>query len=68
MRSGTWNVGSLYSAGSLKTVASELSKYNLGLVAVQNIILNKVDSQPADNDTFSMETEMLINNYGMLPI
>jgi len=34
VRFGTWTVRSLYMAGSLKTVASELAKYNLDLVAV----------------------------------
>jgi len=29
MRFGTWNVRSLYRAGSLKTVASELARYKL---------------------------------------
>jgi hypothetical protein len=37
MRFKTCNVRSLYRAGSLKTVASELSKYNLDLVAVQEV-------------------------------
>jgi hypothetical protein len=32
MRFGTWNVRSLYRAGSLMTVASEISKYKLDLV------------------------------------
>jgi hypothetical protein len=31
---GTWNVRSVYKAGSLKTVPSELAKYNLDLMAV----------------------------------
>jgi len=31
------NVRSLYRAGSLKTVASELAKYNLDSVAVQEV-------------------------------
>jgi len=35
MRFGTWNVRSLFRAGSLKTAASELAKYKLDLVAVQ---------------------------------
>jgi hypothetical protein len=32
---GTWNVRSLYRAGSLMTVAKELARYKLGLVGVQ---------------------------------
>jgi hypothetical protein len=39
LRFETWNVRSLYRAGSLKTVASELAKYkyNLDLVAVHEV-------------------------------
>jgi hypothetical protein len=35
MRFGTWNVRSLYRAGSLVTVSKELSKYKLDFVRVQ---------------------------------
>jgi hypothetical protein len=36
MRYGTWNVRSMYRAGSLRTVAEEISKYyKLDLVGVQ---------------------------------
>jgi hypothetical protein len=35
MRFGTWNVRSLYRAGSLVTVSNELSKYKLDLVGVK---------------------------------
>jgi len=34
---GTWNVRSLYRAGSLTTVAWELAKYKLDLVGVQEV-------------------------------
>jgi hypothetical protein len=34
MRFGTWNVRSMYRAGSLRTVAQEISKYKLDLVGV----------------------------------
>jgi hypothetical protein len=34
MRFGTWNVRSLYRAGTLMTAAKELSQYMLDLVAV----------------------------------
>jgi len=37
MRCGTWNAMSLCRAGSLKTVASKLSKYKLDLVGVQEV-------------------------------
>jgi hypothetical protein len=33
-KTGTWNVRSLYKAGSVKTVASKFAKHNLDLVAV----------------------------------
>jgi hypothetical protein len=36
MRYGSWNVGSLYKAGSLMTVAKEIS-YKLDLVEVQRV-------------------------------
>jgi exonuclease III len=36
-RFGTWNVRSMYSAGSLRGVAEEISKYNLDLVGVQEV-------------------------------
>jgi hypothetical protein len=35
MRYGTWNIRSLYMAGSLTAVARELAKYKLYLVGVQ---------------------------------
>jgi hypothetical protein len=37
MRFGTWNDTSMYRAGSLKTVAEEISKYKLDLVRVQDV-------------------------------
>jgi hypothetical protein len=36
-RFGTWNVRTECRAGSLKTVESQLEKYNLDLVAVQEV-------------------------------
>jgi len=47
----TWNVRSLYRTGSLKTVTRKLEKYNLDLVAVQEIRWDEVGSQPADGYT-----------------
>jgi hypothetical protein len=35
MRFGTWNVRSLFRAGSLKTVSGELARYKLDLVGAQ---------------------------------
>jgi hypothetical protein len=39
IRFGTWNVGSLYPAGSLVTISKELSRYKLELVGVQEVRL-----------------------------
>jgi exonuclease III len=49
MRFGTWNVRSLYRAGSMKTVASKLAKYNLDLAAVQEVRWDEGGRQPADD-------------------
>jgi len=35
MRFGTWNVGSLYRAGSLRAAARELARHKLDLVGVE---------------------------------
>jgi hypothetical protein len=35
MRFGTWNIGSFYRLGSLRTVARELVKYELDLMGVR---------------------------------
>jgi hypothetical protein len=37
IRFGTWNVRSMYVAGSLRVVGEELSKYKLDLVGVQEV-------------------------------
>jgi mRNA deadenylase 3'-5' endonuclease subunit Ccr4 len=42
MRFGTWNVRSMYRAGSFRTVAEEISKYKLDLVGVQEVNENFV--------------------------
>jgi len=52
MRFRTWNVRILHRAGSLKTVPCELARYNLDLVAVQEVRWNKAGGQPAVNYTF----------------
>jgi len=38
---GTWNVGSLYRAGSLTAAARELARYKLDLVGVQEVRWDK---------------------------
>jgi hypothetical protein len=37
MRFGTWNVRSLYRAGSLRAVAEEILKYKLDLTEIQEV-------------------------------
>jgi exonuclease III len=52
MRFGTWNVRSLYTIGSLKTVARELGKCKLDLVGVQQVRWEKGGTEQAENYTF----------------
>jgi exonuclease III len=49
---GTWDVRSLYRAGSLKTVANELAKHDLDLVTVQEVRCDEGGSQPTDDYKF----------------
>jgi exonuclease III len=51
MRFGTWNVRSLYRAGSLNTVARELGKYKLDLVGVHEVRWEKEETERADDYT-----------------
>jgi exonuclease III len=51
MQFGTWNVRSLYSIGSLKTVARELGKYKLDLVGVQEVRWEKGGTEQAEDYT-----------------
>jgi hypothetical protein len=37
MRLGTWNVRSMYTAGLLRAVGEDISKYKLELVGVQEV-------------------------------
>jgi exonuclease III len=52
MRFGTWNVRSLYWAGSLVTVSKELSKYKLDLVGVQEVRWEGSGTEPAGEESF----------------
>jgi hypothetical protein len=62
MRFGTWNVRSLYRAGSLILVSRELGRYKLNLVGVQEIRWEGGGTKPAGEYTFfSMEREMRIH-------
>jgi exonuclease III len=58
MRFGTWNVGSLYRAGSWETVARELRKYKLDLVGVQEVRWEKGCTERAEDNCFSVERGM----------
>jgi hypothetical protein len=51
-RFGTWNVRSLYRAGSLRTVAEERSKYKLDLLGVQEVRWGGGCTEPAGEYTF----------------
>jgi exonuclease III len=52
MRFGTWNVTSLYTAGSLRTVSRELARYKLDLVGVQEVRWEGGGTEPAGEYTF----------------
>jgi hypothetical protein len=51
LRFGTWNVRSMYRAGSLRTLAEEVSKYKLDLVGVQEVRWDKGGTEPAGQYT-----------------
>jgi hypothetical protein len=52
IRSGMWNVRSMYRAGSLRTVTEEVSKYKLDLVGVQKVRWDGGGTEPAGQYTF----------------
>jgi exonuclease III len=52
LRFGTWNVRSMYRAGSLRTVAEEVSKYKLDLVGVQEVRWDAGGTEPSGQYTF----------------
>jgi exonuclease III len=52
MKFGTWNVRCMYRAGSLRTVAEEMSKYKLDLLAVQEVRWDRGGTEPAGEYTF----------------
>jgi hypothetical protein len=51
-RFGTWNVRSLYRAGSLMTVSRELSRYRLDLVGTQEVSWEGSGILPTGEYTF----------------
>jgi dolichyl-phosphate-mannose--protein O-mannosyl transferase len=60
---GTWNVRSLYRAGSPTAVARELARYKLDFVGVQEVRWNKRGTVRAEDYKFSMEKEMKIISW-----
>jgi len=64
-RFGTWNVRSLYtrSSGSLTTLARELARCILGLVALPEVIWDRGGTVKAEDYNFSMEEETKIINW-----
>jgi exonuclease III len=52
MKFGTWNVRSMYKAGSLRAVGEEISKYKLDLVGVQEVRWDGGDTERAGEYTF----------------
>jgi hypothetical protein len=60
MRSGTWKVRCVYRIGSLKIVASELAKYNLDQMAIQEVRWVERGSQHQRIIYFAMEMGKLI--------
>jgi hypothetical protein len=49
---GTWNVRSMYWAGSLSTVPEEISKYKMHFVRVQEVRWDGGGTKPAGQYTF----------------
>jgi len=56
----TWNVRSLYTAGSLAAAARKLARYKLDFVGLQEVRWNKRGTVRAGTVIFSMEKEMKI--------
>jgi hypothetical protein len=52
MRFGTWNVRSMYRAGSLRSVEEKISKYNLDLMGVEEVRWDGGGTQQAGEYTF----------------
>jgi exonuclease III len=55
MRFGTWNVRSIYRAGSPRTVAEEISEYKLDLVGGQEVRWDGGGTELAGEYTFFYE-------------
>ena len=63
MRFGTWNVKSLYRAGSLMAAAWELARYKLDLVGVQEVRWDREGATRAGNYNFFYRKEIGIINW-----
>jgi exonuclease III len=63
MRFGTWNVRSLYRAGSLMIVVTEISKYKLDLAGIQEVRWDRGRTEPANEYIFFNRKGMRIMNY-----
>jgi hypothetical protein len=77
MRFGTWNVRSMYRAGSLRAIAEEISKYKLDLVGVQEVRGDGGGTGPAEEYTFlygkrnenhELNTHFSVHNRVMLAV
>jgi exonuclease III len=64
MRFGTWNVRSMYRAGSLRTVVQEVSKYKLDLVGLQEVSWDRGGIEPEGQYTFFYGKEKQNHNLG----
>ena len=63
---GTWNVRSLYRAGSLMAVAKELARYKLDLVGMQEVRWDKEGTVRAGEYKFFTERETKIISWGQV--
>ena len=63
MRFGTWDVRSLYRAGSITAAARELARYKLDLVGVQDIRWGSGDTVRAGDYIFFYGNENKILNW-----
>jgi len=63
LRFSTWNVRSLYRAGSFTAAVRELARYKLDLVGVQEVRWDREGTVRAGVIIFSMEKETKIINW-----
>jgi hypothetical protein len=63
MKFGTWNMTSLYRAGSIMTVSRELYRYRLHLVGAQEVRWEDTVTSPAREFTYSLERGMRTMNW-----